>query len=213
MAIERGATDVNGARLAYECSGDGPAVAFIHGFTLDRRMWDDQFALFSERHRALRHDLRGFGESSLPITSEAYTHGADLAALLDRLGIERVVLVALSMGGWIAIEFAQTYPERVSALVLVDSTVRGFEYGPVQGATLPAWARGPPGRGESGVASGAAIRLFARLAHGQGAAGRDGRRLLWLAPAPRRSSPNARTAVDPAPRRDRGAGAGHGRRA
>ena len=136
MTIERGVVNVNGARLAYECPGDGPAVAFIHGFTLDRRMWDDQFALFSERHRVLRHDLRGFGESSLPITSEANTHGADLAALLDRLGIEHVALVALSMGGWIAIEFAQTYPERISALVLVDSTVRGFEYGPVQAATL-----------------------------------------------------------------------------
>lgn len=136
MAVSRGVAQVNGARLTYESSGDGPAVAFIHGFTLDRRMWDDQAAVFSERFRVIRHDLRGFGESTPPTPGEPYTHVGDMAALLDQLGVERVALVALSMGGWIAIEFAQTFPERVSALVLVDATVRGFDYGPVQGETL-----------------------------------------------------------------------------
>jgi pimeloyl-ACP methyl ester carboxylesterase len=147
MAIDRGVASLNGARLAYEYSGDGPAVAFIHGFTLDRRMWDDQLPRFRERYAVLRHDLRGFGQSSLPAPGEAYTHPGDLAALLDHLEIERVALVALSMGGWVAIEFAQTFPERVSALVLVDSTVRGFAYGPVQGETIGRFFRlGSEGR-------------------------------------------------------------------
>jgi pimeloyl-ACP methyl ester carboxylesterase len=136
MAVARGVAEVNGARLAYECSGEGPAVAFIHGFTLDRRMWDDQAEPFSKRFRVIRHDLRGFGASSTPTRGGSYTHVGDLAELLDQLEVERVALVALSMGGWVAIEFAQTFPERVSALVLVDSTIRGFDYGPVQGETI-----------------------------------------------------------------------------
>ncbi|MEO7404454.1 MAG: hypothetical protein ABIU95_12360 [Burkholderiales bacterium] len=58
---ESGMASVNGTRLYYETAGTGDAVIFVHGFTLDTRMWDDQFAKFAKRYRAIRYDARGFG--------------------------------------------------------------------------------------------------------------------------------------------------------
>jgi pimeloyl-ACP methyl ester carboxylesterase len=91
-------------------------------------MWDDQFGVFAARHRVLRHDLRGFGRSAMPRDGEAYTHADDLRALLGWLGIGRTALVGLSLGGWVCLEFALTYPELVSAVVLVDAALREYSF-------------------------------------------------------------------------------------
>jgi pimeloyl-ACP methyl ester carboxylesterase len=119
-----GFAKINGAKLYYEVTGRGSPVALIHGFTLDRRMWDDQVAALALRHQVVRYDLRGFGRSSLP--SNAYSHVDDLQTLLNYLGIDRVALLGLSMGGAIALDFACAYPERLRAMLLADSTLRGF---------------------------------------------------------------------------------------
>ncbi len=97
-------TYTDGSHLWYETAGEGPAVAFLHGFTLDLRMWDDQFVSFATRHRVLRHDFRGFGESKSPPPGEPYAHAADLIELLRFNGIDRVALVGLSYGGWAALD-------------------------------------------------------------------------------------------------------------
>jgi pimeloyl-ACP methyl ester carboxylesterase len=99
-------------------------------------MWDDQAPDFAQQYRVLRYDLRGFGASAAPEVGEPYTHAGDLRALLDHLGIARVTVVALSMGGWVALEFALTYPEALDALVLVDSALRTFAFGPQFDGTL-----------------------------------------------------------------------------
>jgi pimeloyl-ACP methyl ester carboxylesterase len=114
-------------RLAYERRGSGPALVFIHGFGLDRRLWDPQFAHLDGRGELVRYDCRGFGESSGSLEGE-YRHGADLEALLDHLGIERATLVGMSMGGQIALETAVLRPERVERLVLVDAFLADFEF-------------------------------------------------------------------------------------
>jgi pimeloyl-ACP methyl ester carboxylesterase len=124
----RGSAEVNGTRLVYEVVGDGPPVVFVHGLALDRRMWDDQVAALAARHRVVRYDLRGFGESADPRAGEEYTHAADLRALLAHLNISRAALVGLSLGGWVVLEFAVTYPEAVSALVLADAVVRRYSF-------------------------------------------------------------------------------------
>ena len=130
MTVERGVAEVNGTRLAYEVSGDGPGVVFVHGFTLDQRMWDDQVPAFAEKYRVVRYDLRGFGASARPEAGQAYTHADDLHALLTHLGIDQAAVVGLSLGGWVAHEFALTYPDSVRALVLVDSALRGHQWSP-----------------------------------------------------------------------------------
>src|SRR5262245_57108437 len=118
MAVQSGFADIPGARLHYEVAGSGEPLVLIHGFTLDMRMWDDQFASLARHFQVVRYDLRGFGKSSMP-TTEPYTHADDLKALLDCLNIERAHVLGLSMGGSIAINFALNYPAMVDRLVLV----------------------------------------------------------------------------------------------
>lgn len=112
---------VVGGSLYCESSGEGEALVMIHGFSLDCRMWDYQFPVLSRHFRAIRYDVRGFGRSSLP--AAGYDHSSDLSQLLNALGVSRAVIVGLSMGGAIAINFVISHPGNVAALVLVDSSI------------------------------------------------------------------------------------------
>src|SRR5688500_10311922 len=94
-ASRAGFADVNGTRLFYEIAGSGPMLALIHGFSLDTRMWDDQYAALAQRQRVLRYDARGFGRSAVP-GSERYSHAEDLLALLEYLEIEHTALIGFS---------------------------------------------------------------------------------------------------------------------
>jgi pimeloyl-ACP methyl ester carboxylesterase len=127
MQAQEGFAAVNGTRLYYELAGAGAPLVLIHGFTLDTRMWDDQFAPLAAQHRVLRYDARGFGKSA-PTGEAEYAHTDDLAALLAYLGIDRAAVVGLSMGGGIAIDFALAYPAMVAALVPVDAALGGYPW-------------------------------------------------------------------------------------
>lgn len=130
---------VNGTRLRYQLAGTGPPLVLLHGFTLDLRMWDAQVAAFAPHYRVLRYDLRGFGGSALPGPA-AYDHADDLFALLDHLGIETAVIVGLSMGGEVALDFALDHPARVRALILADAMIGGYRWSAAwQAATTPIW--------------------------------------------------------------------------
>jgi pimeloyl-ACP methyl ester carboxylesterase len=63
MDVVSGFAVVNGTSLYYEIAGAGTPVALIHGFTLDTRMWDDQFLPLAAHYRVVRYDARGFGRS------------------------------------------------------------------------------------------------------------------------------------------------------
>jgi pimeloyl-ACP methyl ester carboxylesterase len=121
-----GYANINGTRLFYEIAGAGEPLVLVHGFGLDRRMWDGQFADFAQHRRVARYDLRGFGRSAPPEVGHGYRHVDDLKALLDHLDIDRAALVGLSLGGLIALNAALEYPDRVSALVLVDAIISGW---------------------------------------------------------------------------------------
>jgi len=125
---DSGFLDVPNARLYYEVAGAGPAVVFVHGFTLDTRMWDDQWTVFRERYSVVRYDVRGFGRSEAEPVS--YSDLDDLLAILDYLAIERAHLVGLSMGGIVVVHFAVTHPSRVHAVVAADCGPSGLT-GPV----------------------------------------------------------------------------------
>jgi 3-oxoadipate enol-lactonase len=117
----------NGTHLYYERAGSGHPLVLIHGFTLDTQMWEDQFAVFARHYQTIRYDMRGFGRSALP-TEEPFTAVEDLRALLDALGVSRTFVLGLSRGGSVAIDFALMYPERTSALVLVDPALGGWPW-------------------------------------------------------------------------------------
>lgn len=125
-ATRTGLAPVDGTSLAWEMFGSGPPVVFLHAFSLDLRMWDDQVETFARRHTVVRYDLRGFGRS-LP-ADVPYRHADDLARLLDHLKLEGPALVGLSMGGGAALGFAVAHPGRARALVVVDSSLGGFAW-------------------------------------------------------------------------------------
>ncbi len=127
MKADTGFAGVQAGRLYYEVAGSGRPVVFLHGFTLDARMWDGQFESFAQHHRVLRYDLCGFGRSSTP-AGAPYSHAGDLRALLEQLDMAPACLVGLSMGGGVALDFALTYPDAVQALVVVDATLGGHRW-------------------------------------------------------------------------------------
>ncbi len=128
MDIETGFADIDGAAIYHEVAGVGPALVFAHGFTLDRRMWDDQLERFATDHRAVRYDLRGFGRSDVP-TAVRFSNHDDLRLLLDHLGIERAHVCGLSSGGGLAIDFALEHPERVRSIIAISSALGGSTVG------------------------------------------------------------------------------------
>lgn len=121
---DQGFVEISNGTLYYEVHGNGAPIVFIHGFTLDHRMWQSQVGYFSKTSRVITYDVRGFGQSSQPI--DTYTHYDDLLALLDHLEIPKAHLVGLSMGGGIASGFAVLHPDRVLTLALLDSDIHGY---------------------------------------------------------------------------------------
>jgi 3-oxoadipate enol-lactonase len=113
--------DHDGARIHYEDSGgDGPAILWSHGFLMDHTMFDRQVEGL-EGYRHIRWDERGFGrtESSGPFTF--WDSADDAIALLDHLAIDRAVLAGMSQGGFLSLRAALTHPDRVRALILIDT--------------------------------------------------------------------------------------------
>jgi 3-oxoadipate enol-lactonase len=113
---QSGVVILPGAKLPYESHGTGAPVVFIHGYTQNMSIWDEQVPAFAQKYRVIRYDVRGFGRSTGNVDPSA--NAADVAALLDSLRISRAAIVGLSMGGDIALNFAVNYPTRVTALVL-----------------------------------------------------------------------------------------------
>ncbi|MDX6547398.1 MAG: hypothetical protein QOG33_948 [Gaiellales bacterium] len=103
--------------LYHELKGEGAPLVLVHAGICDSRMWDPQWQTFAVAgHRLLRYDMRGFGRS--PIPPEPFSHAGDLAALLDSQAITGATLVAVSMGGRVALELSVARPDLVSRLVL-----------------------------------------------------------------------------------------------
>jgi 3-oxoadipate enol-lactonase len=108
--------------LPHDRFGEGPCTVLVHAFPSDRRMWKHVARPLAERRSVLCPDLRGFGHaSSLPAPKSLDAHADDLARTLDDLGLNRVALVGLSMGGYVALAFAERHPARLTHLSLVDS--------------------------------------------------------------------------------------------
>ncbi len=100
--------EINGIRLAYDRRGKGTPLVLLHGYPLDHRLWDDVVPLLEDQFDLILPDLRGFGGSS---TVDAfYTMediASDIAGLLDFLGIQKTAIAGHSMGGYVALAFAQ----------------------------------------------------------------------------------------------------------
>lgn len=146
MKTQNGFAEVNATRLYYESAGEGTPVVLVHGFTLDTRMWDDQFLPLAQQFRAIRYDMRGFGQSALP--SEPYSHVDDLKVLMEYLEVKQAHLVGLSKGGAVVLDFALTHPGSTLSLTLIDTGLGGLKWSPEGSARFAlVWQRA----GEGGI--------------------------------------------------------------
>ena len=114
--------EINGIELFYEEEGEGPGLVFLHGAAGNHISWWQQLPAFRDRYRCVAIDHRGFGRSTDPKGESAARFVDDLEALLDQLGVARTALVSQSMGGRSALGYAVRHPDRVSALVLADTS-------------------------------------------------------------------------------------------
>ena len=114
--------EVNAIKFDCRDEGDGLPVIFVHAFPLNQTMWDDQVSALRGTCRSITLDLRGFGRSGFASGPQSIEQmAADLRGLMKALGIDRAVLVGLSMGGYISLDFYRNYRECVRALVLADT--------------------------------------------------------------------------------------------
>jgi pimeloyl-ACP methyl ester carboxylesterase len=113
-------------------------VVFLHTGISDRRSWSDVMELLSPDMDVVAYDRRGFGATSYK--SQRHDPLVDLLAVLDSVGLDRVVLVGNSMGGQIALDFTLAHPARVAALVLVAPAVSGApEVGELEPVEAAIW--------------------------------------------------------------------------
>jgi pimeloyl-ACP methyl ester carboxylesterase len=114
---------IDGLDMEWREQGEGASIVFVHGFPFNSAMWGPQLAHLPPGWRGIAPDLRGFGASAggdgdvYPMERFA----RDLAALLDHIEVDRAVICGQSMGGYVTFEFWRLFPERVRALVLVDT--------------------------------------------------------------------------------------------
>jgi pimeloyl-ACP methyl ester carboxylesterase len=120
--------------IAGESAGAGPPLVLLHGWALDRRVWAPQRPL-AEHFRLIAIDRRGFGRSTAPPDLAAEVQ--DLIILREALGLGPMLLVGMSQGGRVALQFALAYPELVSGLVLQGAPLDGFLPGPREEDAIP----------------------------------------------------------------------------
>lgn len=109
-----------GGEMYYEDTGEGEPVILLHGYSLDRRMWNGQVKALSGKYRVIVPDMRGHGLSADPQAGYQFTYMDDVVALMDSLGIAKAHVVGLSMGGFIAGDMLGMCPERLLSCVMVS---------------------------------------------------------------------------------------------
>jgi len=119
----------DGVNIYYEVHGSGPPLILTHGYSSTSAMWQGQIAAFSRHHKLVLWDMRGHGQSDYPDDPAAYSEAltvADIAALLDAVGAKQAIVGGLSLGGYMSLAFYRSHPERVRALLIID-TGPGFK--------------------------------------------------------------------------------------
>lgn len=115
---------VNNINVSYndEGSDKAPVIIFIHGFPLNKSMWDKQVKELKDNYRVIACDIRGHGNSEtgdVDFSIDLFVQ--DLLSFMDALKIEKTILCGLSMGGYIALNAIENHPQRFNALILSDT--------------------------------------------------------------------------------------------
>jgi pimeloyl-ACP methyl ester carboxylesterase len=110
-------------KISYSNSGKGTAVVLLHGFLENKTMWDAYVSELSKRNRIITIDLLGHGKTESLGYIQTMEENADVVhEVISKLRIRKAILVGHSMGGYVALAFAELYPENMKGLVLLNST-------------------------------------------------------------------------------------------
>lgn len=115
--------EVNNFKLSYDDLGEGEIpIIFLHGFPFNKNMWKGQLDFLKETNRVITCDIRGFGRSKDEDSVLSIDLFADdLVQFMSQLKIDKAIICGLSMGGFIALNALQRFPERFDALILCDT--------------------------------------------------------------------------------------------
>jgi 3-oxoadipate enol-lactonase len=115
---------LSGGMMSYREFGEEPGgpVILLHAFPLDSRMFEPQTEVLAAIRRLITPDYPGFGRSPrVPAQPDVRYYAEGVRGLLDRLGLERIVLGGVSMGGYVAFECLRLFPQRISGLILANT--------------------------------------------------------------------------------------------
>ena len=124
--VDRIVKSADGVEISYTVQGAGaPALVFVHGWSCDKTYWREQVPEFSKKYTVVTVDYGGHGKSGLNrdnFTIESI--GDDVAAVINDLKLEKVILIGHSMGGLVIIDAATKLPGKVEALIGIDTYER-----------------------------------------------------------------------------------------
>lgn len=151
------------SKIAYLDFGQGPPLLLVHGFPLNRSMWDWQHPL-SEHYRLLIPDLPGFGESSFSGTELALEETVkQIIQWLDAIEVEKVIFCGLSMGGYLGWRFWKDYHQRLGGLIACNTRAAGDNPTVLRARQIA--AESVRQNGVAGLAEEMLPRLFASISH------------------------------------------------
>lgn len=112
-----------GHRIHYLAGGEGPPLVLVHGVAMSAEDWAPVLRRLTRTHRVYAPDLLGYGDSDKPQGADycVATQAAVVRDFMDAMGLREADVMAVSMGGWVALKFASEHPQRVRRLVLVSS--------------------------------------------------------------------------------------------
>jgi pimeloyl-ACP methyl ester carboxylesterase len=110
-------------KISFTDSGEGTVIVLLHGFLENKIMWQEYVDFFSQKYRVITIDLLGHGESDcLGYVHEMEDNAGAVHEVLEHLKIDKAIILGHSMGGYVALAFAELYPKKVQKLVLQNST-------------------------------------------------------------------------------------------
>jgi 3-oxoadipate enol-lactonase len=126
-SIQTGYIEVNNGKLYYEMTGPGDeTIILIHDGLVHGAIWDNQFSTFAKEYKVIRYDRRGYGLSPKP--QDKFSNIEDLYQVFVTLKIDKAILIGMSSGGGLVIDFTIAHPEKVSKIIVVGAVVGGFSY-------------------------------------------------------------------------------------
>ncbi|NRT14221.1 pimeloyl-ACP methyl ester carboxylesterase [Flavobacterium sp. 28A] len=116
-------TQFKNTSIAYTDTGKGTAIVLLHGFLENQQMWDSYIVPFTKKYRVITIDLLGHGATECLGYVHSMEDNADAVhAVLSELRIRKAIFIGHSMGGYVALAFAELYPDFIKGLVLLNST-------------------------------------------------------------------------------------------